>query len=232
MAWVHQYYICLNCNFKDKLCSLFLLPFHCSHSYIHTWDWDKCYARCLYVSLLLAPFLCILWTNFPHFISFFCWLLLRSFFHQTLFIHQFRPASPQSVVFSFLPYLFIISYFLPFYLLSISRLSPTPRPSLAVYKASTLSSALWLMLYRSHPSPQCHHSAFKIQSFSETAVVHHLSSPPFWPWLRGTIGVASWRPAWILNSLDTWSILILMSFDRFHWSLGDDSSPILRCGGM
>lgn len=110
---------------------------------------------------------------------------------------------------------FLISYFLPVYLLSISCLSlsvslhtflsplPPPSnmsppilpPSLAVYQASTLSSALWVMLCRRHRSLQCHHSAFKIQSFSETAVAHHLSSPPFWLWLRSTIGMTYWRPA-------------------------------------
>lgn len=35
MAWVYQYYICLDCTFKDKLCSLFLLPVHFSLRYIH-----------------------------------------------------------------------------------------------------------------------------------------------------------------------------------------------------
>lgn len=194
MAWVHQYYICLNCNFKDKLCSLFLLPFHCSHSYIH---------RVRLRQMLCSVPVCVLTLNSLSFhpnqfssLYFFLLLTSPSFFLWSNSLHP--PVSaciPQSVLFAFLPYLFIISYFLPFYLLSISCLSPTPQPGLAVYKASTLSSALWLMLYRSHPSPQCHHSAFKIQSFSETAVVHHLSSPPFWLWLRGTIGMASWRPA-------------------------------------
>lgn len=76
-------------------------------------------------------------------------------------------------------------------------LHPTPQNvlGLAVYQASTLSSPLWLMLFQCNLSAQCHHSAFKIQSFSETAVVSHLSSPPFWLWLRGTIGSAHWCPA-------------------------------------
>lgn len=186
-------------------------------------------------SLLSFSFLC---TNFPYLISFFCWPFLSS--------NSLHPLVSPCI--SIFPHV-LISYFLPFYLLSISHLYFPPQrlvsftapticpplltPSRAVCQASTLSSALWLMLCRRHPSPQCHHSAFKIQSFSETAVVHHLSSPPCWLWLRGTIGMAYSRPAWILNSLDTWSILTLMWFDRFHWSLGDDSShsPILGSGG-
>ena len=99
-----------------------------------------------------------------------------------------------------------------------------PHPSRAVYQMSAPSPALRRMLCRRHLSPQCHHSAFKIQSFSETAVKHHFSSPPFWLWPRGSVGLAYRRPSSMLNSLDTWSIITLMCFDRFHWSLGDNSS--------
>lgn len=196
MARVYQYYICLNYNFKDKLCSLFY-----SHSTPATatfilegacddWDCDKCYARCPCVFLLFPLFPSILRTNFPHFIS----LLV-----DLLFILPLVSISLQSILISFLPS-FLISYSLSLFYPSSLHTFPSPLhpsqyvPTLAVYQASTLSSALRLMLRRCHPSPQCHHSAFKIQSFSETAVVHHLSSPPFWRWRRGTVGMAHWRP--------------------------------------
>lgn len=212
MAWVHQYYICLNCNFKDKLCSLFLLPFHLSHSYIHTrvrlWQMLCLVPICVLTlySLSLYPPNQFSLTSFlssaglslffslaklsssasfslyPFNLSLFLCFLL-SWFHISC-LSTFYP-SPISTYLHTFPLSFAPPH----------NMSPTPHPSLAVYQASTLSSAVWLMLCRRHLSPQCHHSPCKIQSFSETALVHHLSSPPFWLWLRGTIGMACWRPA-------------------------------------
>lgn len=199
MAWVYQYYICLNCNFKDKLCSLFLLPFHPSHSYTHTrvrlWRlglWQMlCPMPICFLSLSLFP--AIAQTHFPCIISFLCCPYSYFFFyHHPLFsstkfsLYSFH----FSLLLSFFLYCFYISFFSTCYpspvspsLFLYSLHSPPSLPalslltsSLAVYQASTLSSARWLMLCRLHPSPRCHHSAFKIQSFSETAVLHHLSS--------------------------------------------------------
>ncbi len=125
MAWVHQYYICLKCNFKDKLCSLFLLPFHCRNSHIHNrvrlW-WLRLWKMSCSVPICVLTLFSLSFYplhQFPHLIYFLCWLPFPNF-HQALY-----PIVPPLIAkkFScFLASFFPDFIFCSFYLLSISWL--------------------------------------------------------------------------------------------------------------
>lgn len=145
----------------------------------------------------------------------------------SIFPHFLAAFSPDFIFPSFLPSIHLHVYSPP-HLPPPTICSLLLIPSLDVYQASTLSSAPWLMLYRHHPSLQCHNSAFKIQSFSEIALVHHLS---FWLWLGDTDdtdALPRYQTVWTLEAFEPWCVLIVSP-----WSLADDSShsSILGHGG-
>lgn len=142
---------------------------------------------------------------FPHFVSS---LYFFSFTHH-LFVQW-------TSLYSFVsPYSFV-SFFTAYFIFDWHVFSPWNIPSVQLSpQGSIVSYLLWLMLVQHHPSQQCHRFTFKIQSFGAFAVILHRSCPPFWLWLRGTIGMVPWCQAEILNTLDIWSIWTLMCFDRF-----------------
>lgn len=145
----------------------------------------------------------------------------------SIFPHFLAAFSTDFIFPSFLPSIHLHVYSPP-HLPPPHNMFPAPHPSPDVYQASTLSSASWLMLYRHHPSLRCHNSAIKIQSFSEIALVHHLS---FWLWLRDTDdtdALPRYQTVWTLEAFQPWRVLIVSP-----WSLADDSShsSILGCGG-